>query len=95
MPRWPLPRAADVWRWASIGESCGSARLAGQRGFAERFGAAMAKGTALIDCLNECEGIKVRRFPHGSNIFPVALDPCRRRDIPGGPASGVDLSVSR
>jgi hypothetical protein len=35
----------------------------------------MAKGAALIDCLNECEGIKVRRFPHGSNIFPVELDP--------------------
>jgi hypothetical protein len=44
-------------------------------GFAERFGSAMAKGTALIDCLNTCEGIKVRRFPHGSNIFPVELDP--------------------
>jgi hypothetical protein len=35
----------------------------------------MAKGAALIDCLNACEGIKVRRFPHGSNIFPVELDP--------------------
>src|SRR5919198_1165667 len=49
--------------------------LQGIEGFAERFGAAMAKGTALIDCLNEREGIKVRRFPHGSNIFPVELDP--------------------
>ena len=36
----------------------------------------MAKGAALLDCLNECEGIKVRRFLHGSNIFPVELDPC-------------------
>jgi hypothetical protein len=35
----------------------------------------MAKGAALIDCLNECEGIRVRRFPHGSNIFPVTLNP--------------------
>jgi threonine aldolase len=49
--------------------------LQGIEGFAERFGAAMAKGAALIDCLNACEGMKVRRFPHGSNIFPVALDP--------------------
>jgi hypothetical protein len=35
----------------------------------------MAKGTALIDGLNTCEGIKVRRFSHGSNIFPVEIDP--------------------
>jgi hypothetical protein len=50
--------------------------LQGIEGFVERFGTAMAKGAALIDCLNECEGIRVRRFPHGSNIFPVDLDPC-------------------
>ena len=49
--------------------------LQGIEGFAERFGTAMAKGAALFDCLNTCEGIKVRRFPHGSNIFPVELDP--------------------
>jgi threonine aldolase len=49
--------------------------LRGIEGFVERFGTAMAKGAALIDCLNECEGIRVRRFPHGSNIFPVELDP--------------------
>jgi threonine aldolase len=49
--------------------------LQGIEGFAERFGAAMAKGAALIDCLNQREGIKVRRFPHGSNIFPIELDP--------------------
>jgi threonine aldolase len=48
--------------------------LRGIEEFAERFGAAMAKGAALIDCLNECEGIRVRRFPHGSSIFPVELD---------------------
>jgi hypothetical protein len=41
----------------------------------DRFGAAMSKGAALIDRLNECEGIKVGRFPYGSNIFPVELDP--------------------
>jgi threonine aldolase len=49
--------------------------LKGLEGFAERFGAAMARGTDLIDRLNKHKGIKVRRFPHGSNIFPVALDP--------------------
>src|SRR5919201_850321 len=49
--------------------------LQGIEGFAERFGAAMAKGAALIDCLNEREGIRVRRFRHGSNIFPIELDP--------------------
>jgi hypothetical protein len=49
--------------------------LQGMEGFAERFGSAMAKGAALIDCLNTCGGLKVRRFPHGSNIFPVEIDP--------------------
>ena len=49
--------------------------LQGTEGFVERFDAAMTKGAALIDCLNECEGIRVERFPHGSNIFPVELDP--------------------
>jgi threonine aldolase len=49
--------------------------LQGIEGFAERFGTAMTRGAALFDCLNTCEGIKVRRFPHGSNIFPVELDP--------------------
>jgi threonine aldolase len=49
--------------------------LRGIEGFGERFSTAMVKGAALIDCLNECEGIRVRRFPHGSNIFPVELDP--------------------
>jgi threonine aldolase len=49
--------------------------LKGLEGFTERFGAAMAKGADLIDRLNEYEGIQVSRFPHGSNIFPVELDP--------------------
>jgi threonine aldolase len=49
--------------------------LQGIEGFAERFGTAMAKGAALINCLNVCDGVRVRRFPHGSNIFPVELDP--------------------
>jgi threonine aldolase len=49
--------------------------LHGTEGFAARFGAAMAKGADLIDRLNERQGIRVGRFAHGSNIFPVALDP--------------------
>ncbi len=49
--------------------------LQGTEGFVDRFGAAMTKGAALIDRLNECEGIRVRRFPYGSNIFPVEFDP--------------------
>jgi threonine aldolase len=49
--------------------------LKGMQEFAERFGMAMAKGADLIDRLNQCEGIRVGRFPHGSNIFPVMLDP--------------------
>jgi threonine aldolase len=49
--------------------------LKGLEGFAARFGAAMAKGAELIDRLNKREGIRVGRFPHGSNIFPVELDP--------------------
>ena len=35
----------------------------------------MTKGAALIDRLNEQHGIRVRRFQHSSNIFPVELDP--------------------
>jgi threonine aldolase len=49
--------------------------LQGLEGFAARFGAAMAKAADLIARLNEREGIRVGRFPHGSNIFPVELDP--------------------
>ncbi len=49
--------------------------LQGTEGFVDRFGAAMTNGAALIDRLNECEGIRVRRFPYGSNTFPVELDP--------------------
>jgi threonine aldolase len=49
--------------------------LQGLEGFEARFAAAMAKGAALIDRLNEQHGMRVRRFQHGSNIFPVELDP--------------------
>jgi len=43
--------------------------------FETRFAAAMAKGTDLIDRLNEQPGIRVHRFTQGSNMFPVELDP--------------------
>jgi threonine aldolase len=49
--------------------------LQGMAGFAARFDAAMAKGRALIERLNACEGMRVTCFPHGSNLFPVTLDP--------------------
>ena len=49
--------------------------LQGIEGFATRFGAAMAKGADLMNRLNKWQGIRVRRFAHGSNIFPVDLDP--------------------
>jgi threonine aldolase len=49
--------------------------IQGSEGFEARFAAAMAKGATLIDRLNECEGVRVHRFRHGSNIFPVELAP--------------------
>lgn len=49
--------------------------LQGVETFAERFQAAMRQGAALIERLNTLSGIRVERFPHGSNIFPVVLDP--------------------
>jgi threonine aldolase len=64
-----------------FGGSLASASLAaalalqGSEGFEARFAAAMAKGNALIDRLNEGEGVRVQRFRHGSNIFPVELAP--------------------
>jgi threonine aldolase len=64
-----------------FGGSLASASLAaalalqGSEGFEARFAAAMAQGAALIDSLNECEGMRVHHFRHGSNIFPVELDP--------------------
>jgi threonine aldolase len=49
--------------------------LQGVAGFATRFAAAMAKGGALFARLNTQPGMRVHRFKHGSNIFPVELDP--------------------
>lgn len=54
--------------------------LHGMQGFETRFAAAMAKGAELMQGLNALEGLTVGRFPHGSNIFPLALDPCLEVD---------------
>lgn len=49
--------------------------LRGIDGFAERFAAAMVKGREFIAQLNQCDGIHIGQFPHGSNIFPVQFAP--------------------
>jgi threonine aldolase len=49
--------------------------LHGAETFVARFAEAMRQGVALIDRLNTLPGIRVERFAHGSNIFPVLLDP--------------------
>jgi threonine aldolase len=54
--------------------------LHGSEGFEARFGAAMAKGVALFNRLNAQPGMRVHRFKHGSNIFPVEIDPCLDRE---------------
>jgi hypothetical protein len=48
--------------------------LRGSEGFEARFAAALAKGAALIERLNAGQGMRVHRFLHGSNIYPVELD---------------------
>lgn len=49
--------------------------LHGSAGFEARFGTAMKQGTTLMEHLNTQEGLQMRRFQHGSNIFPLTLDP--------------------
>ncbi|MCH7800742.1 MAG: aminotransferase class I/II-fold pyridoxal phosphate-dependent enzyme [Chloroflexi bacterium] len=49
--------------------------LRGFDGFEERFGKAMTKAQSLFDGLNQIDGIQVGRYEHGSNIFPLTLDP--------------------
>jgi threonine aldolase len=49
--------------------------LKGTEGFEERFGEAMAKASELFARLNALEVIHVKRFEHGSNIFPLELAP--------------------
>ncbi len=47
--------------------------LQGAETFVERFDKAMRQGLALIEQLTTLPGIRVERFSHGSNIFPLVL----------------------
>lgn len=47
--------------------------LKGTEGFEERFGAAMKRATDLFAAMDDLPDVAVRRFEHGSNIFPVSL----------------------
>lgn len=49
--------------------------LKGLDGFAARFEAAMARAEALFAGINALDGLTIRRFEHGSNIFPLELAP--------------------
>ena len=48
--------------------------LAGFEGFVEKFAESFAKAEELFESLNEINGIQVRKFEHGSNIFELILD---------------------
>jgi threonine aldolase len=48
--------------------------LDGLPGFAERFGAALAKARALFAMVDELPGRRVESFPDGSNIFRLHLE---------------------
>ena len=49
--------------------------LAGTEGFEERFANAMIAAASLFNRLNLLDGLRVEKFEHGSNIFPVRLKP--------------------
>ncbi len=49
--------------------------LRGLDGFEGRFAEAMAHSRAVFAKLGELTGIRVREIEHGSNIFPLELDP--------------------
>ena len=46
--------------------------LQGIDGFEERFNRAMTRANILFDKINALEGITVKPFEHGSNIFPLS-----------------------
>ena len=48
--------------------------LQGMEGFEEQFAEAMSKAKSLFSGLNHLDGLSVKTYEHGSNIFPVALD---------------------
>ncbi len=43
-------------------------------GFEERFNRAMTRAKVLFDKISALEGINVKRFEHGSNMFPLTLE---------------------
>ncbi len=49
--------------------------LRGFDGFESRYGEAMAHARDVFNGLNELDGVRVREFEHGSNIFPLELGP--------------------
>lgn len=49
--------------------------LAGTEGFEERFARAMDAAASLFNRLNSLDGLRVEKFEHGSNIFPMCLEP--------------------
>lgn len=51
-----------------------AAALPNIEAFEERFGTAMVKGQELFSELNKIDGLNVRPFKEGSNIFPLDLD---------------------
>ena len=59
---------ASAWLAAAIA-------LKGTEGFEQRFAAAMEQSAELFARLNTLPGIAIGRFEHGSNIFPLEVDP--------------------
>ena len=51
-----------------------TAALANFDGFEGRFGTAMEKARLLFSELSKLDGMNIRSFEHGSNIFPLELD---------------------
>lgn len=49
--------------------------LAGTEGFEERFAKAMDAAASLFNRLKSLDGLRVEKFEHGSNIFPMCLEP--------------------
>ena len=59
-----------------LASACLSAALAlqGVVGFEERFNAAMSQAAELFERVNALPEVRVGRYEHGSNIFPLHLD---------------------
>ena len=81
--------------------------LSALAGFEEAFGAAMDKAADLFEEIDRAPGLSITPFEHGSNIFPMTVDPAidpvrlagslSRRGIfiyPQGRSATVDLHVN-